>query len=51
MGQIVAYIAMSIDGKIARTNDQLDWLFAVEGDGDNGYSAFFETVGAVVMGR
>ena len=51
MGQIVAYIAMSIDGKIARTNGQLDWLFAVEGDEDNGYSAFFETIGAIVMGR
>ncbi|MGI1820896.1 dihydrofolate reductase family protein [Exiguobacterium sp. TRN 1102] len=51
MPNIVLYIAMSLDGKIARSNDQLDWLFAVEGDGDNGYADFFKTVGAVIMGR
>ena len=51
MPNVVLYIAMSLDGKIARSNDQLDWLFAVEGDGDNGYADFFKTVGAVIMGR
>lgn len=51
MPNVVLYIAMSLDGKIARSNDQLDWLFAVEGDGDNGYAEFFKTVGAVIMGR
>ncbi len=51
MPKVVLYIAMSLDGKIARSNDQLDWLFAVEGDGDNGYAEFFKTVGAVIMGR
>ncbi|WP_214784639.1 dihydrofolate reductase family protein [Exiguobacterium sp. s183] len=51
MPKVVLYIAMSLDGKIARLNDQLDWLFAVEGDGDNGYAEFFKTVGAVIMGR
>ena len=51
MPNIVLYIAMSLDGKIARSNDQLDWLFAVEGDGDNGYAEYFKTVGAVIMGR
>ncbi|WP_396128603.1 hypothetical protein [Exiguobacterium mexicanum] len=51
MANVVLYIATSLDGKIARTNDQLDWLFAVEGEGDNGYADFFQTVGAVIMGR
>lgn len=51
MANVVLYIAASLDGKIARTNDQLDWLFAVEGEGDNGYADFFQTVGAVIMGR
>ncbi|WP_214825931.1 dihydrofolate reductase family protein [Exiguobacterium algae] len=51
MPNVVLYIAMSLDGKIARSNDQLDWLFEVDGEGDNGYAEFFKTVGAVVMGR
>ncbi|WP_214703219.1 MULTISPECIES: dihydrofolate reductase family protein [unclassified Exiguobacterium] len=51
MPNVVLYIAMSLDGKIARSNDQLDWLYAVEGDGDNGYAEFFKTIGAVIMGR
>ncbi|WP_445002536.1 dihydrofolate reductase family protein [Exiguobacterium alkaliphilum] len=51
MGNVVLYIATSLDGKIARTNDQLDWLFEIKGEGDNGYADFFQTVGAVIMGR
>ncbi|WP_214894277.1 MULTISPECIES: dihydrofolate reductase family protein [unclassified Exiguobacterium] len=51
MTKTVLYIACSLDGKIARSNDSLDWLFAVEGDGDNGYAAFMEDVDAVIMGR
>ncbi|WP_114571306.1 dihydrofolate reductase family protein [Exiguobacterium flavidum] len=49
--RIVLYIASSLDGRIARTDGALDWLFAVEGDGDNGYAEFFKTIGTVVMGR
>ena len=51
MTQTVLYIACSLDGKIARLDDSLDWLFAVEGDGDNGYATFMQDVGAVIMGR
>ncbi|TCI36247.1 dihydrofolate reductase [Exiguobacterium sp. SH4S7] len=51
MANVVLYIAMSLDGKIARTNDDLDWLVEVVGEGDNGYADFFKTVGAVIMGR
>lgn len=51
MTQTVLYIACSLDDKIARLDDSLDWLFAVEGDGDNGYATFMQDVGAVIMGR
>ncbi|MET3939205.1 dihydrofolate reductase [Paenibacillus sp. PvP094] len=50
--KVVLYIAMSLDGYIARKDGSVDWLFDVEGDGgDNGYAAFHQTIGTVVMGR
>ncbi|WP_106766250.1 dihydrofolate reductase family protein [Paenibacillus faecalis] len=50
--KIVLYIAMSLDGYIAKPDGAVDWLFDVEGDGkDNGYDAFYKRVGTVVMGR
>lgn len=49
--QIVLYIAMSLDGYIAREDGTFDWLFDVEGEGDNGYADFYDTIGTVVMGR
>ncbi|WP_339834030.1 dihydrofolate reductase family protein [Paenibacillus sp. FSL R7-0272] len=48
----ILYIAMSLDGYIARLDGTFDWLLDVEGDGgDNGYATFYETIGSVVMGR
>ncbi|MFB9329075.1 dihydrofolate reductase family protein [Paenibacillus aurantiacus] len=47
----ILYIAMSLDGYIAREDGSVDWLEAVEGDGDNGYGAFYEGVGSLIMGR
>lgn len=44
------YIATTLDGYIADKNDNLQWLFDVEGDGDNGYGEFFNTVDTVIMG-
>ncbi|GAK03610.1 dihydrofolate reductase [Geomicrobium sp. JCM 19037] len=49
--RVVLFIAVSLDGYIATENEQLDWLFEVDGEGDNGISAFYETVDTVLMGR
>ena len=49
--KIVLFIATSLDGYIATEDDSLEWLFKVEGDGDNGYSDFYDTVDTVIMGR
>ncbi len=49
--KIMLFIATSLDGYIATEDDSLEWLFKVEGDGDNGYSDFYDTVDTVIMGR
>ena len=48
---LVLYIAASLDGYIASEDESLEWLFNVEGEGDNGYSVFYETVDTVLMGN
>lgn len=50
--KVVLYLAVSLDGYIARSNGSVDWLFDVEGDGgDNGYAKFYGRIGALIMGR
>ncbi|MFS0562457.1 dihydrofolate reductase family protein [Terribacillus sp. 179-K 1B1 HS] len=49
--KLVLFIATSLDGYIATKEDSLDWLYSVEGEGDNGYSEFYETVDTVLMGK
>lgn len=50
--KVVLYIAMSLDGFIAKNDGSVDWLNDVEGDGaDNGYGQFYDTIGTVIMGR
>ncbi|MFD1928840.1 dihydrofolate reductase family protein [Sporosarcina siberiensis] len=49
--KFVLFIAQSLDGYIATKEDSLDWLFKVEGEGDNGYSEFFETIDTILMGK
>lgn len=49
--KVIIFIAMSLDGYIATKDDKLDWLFQVEGEGDNGYSQFFSTIDTIIMGR
>ncbi|MBS2028674.1 MAG: dihydrofolate reductase [Deltaproteobacteria bacterium] len=47
-----AFIAISIDGFIARANGAIDWLKIVERPGeDYGFGAFYADVDALVMGR
>ncbi|WP_207840632.1 dihydrofolate reductase family protein [Williamsia soli] len=46
------FIATSLDGYIARTDGDIDWLLSRSQDiGETGYDAFIETTGAIVMGR
>ncbi len=49
--KLVLFIASSLDGYIATDEHNLNWLFAVEGEGDNGYSKFYDTVDSVLIGR
>ncbi len=48
---VILYIATSLDGYIATDDESLEWLFRVEGEGDNGYSEFYNTVDTIIMGR
>lgn len=45
------FIATSLDGYIATKEESLDWLEQVQGEGDNGYSQFYETIDTVILGR
>jgi len=49
--KLILFIATSLDGYIATQNESLEWLFNVEGEGDNGYSEFYETVDTILIGR
>lgn len=48
---VVLYIAATLDGYIARENGEIDWLYEVEGEGDNGYNEFYQTIDTVLMGN
>lgn len=48
---LVLFIASSLDGYIATKEESLEWLFKVEGEGDNGFAEFYETVDTVIMGK
>jgi len=51
MRKLILYIAVSLDGFIAGEGESLSWLDRVEGQGDNGYEAFYAKVDTILMGR
>lgn len=52
MRKVIVYIACSLDGFIAKPNDDLDFLSIVEREGeDYGYAEFMQTIGTVIQGR
>lgn len=51
MGRTIVYIATSLDGFIARNNDDVSWLDPFnEGGEDYGFTEFMKSVGTAVMG-
>jgi dihydrofolate reductase len=48
MRRLILYIATSLDGYIARTSGEVDWLFT---DQDYGYTNFLAGVDTILMGR
>ena len=50
--QVILYIAMSLDGYIAKKDNDISFLSVVEKPGeDYGYNDFIKTVDTVIMGR
>ncbi|NMF56682.1 dihydrofolate reductase family protein [Pseudanabaena yagii] len=48
MGQLILYIATSLDGYVARSSGEVDWLFT---DQDYGYEDFYSSIDRLIMGR
>lgn len=52
MRKISLFIAMSLDGYIAKPNDDLSFLNLVEKEGeDYGYAKFIDTIDTLIVGR
>lgn len=52
MREVVLYIACSLDGYIAKPNDDLSFLDVVQREGeDYGYAAFKDSIDTVILGK
>ncbi len=53
MRKTILYIAISLDGKIAKADGSVDWLEAipVPADGDYGYAAFYKSIDTTIQGN
>ncbi|MEH6945040.1 dihydrofolate reductase family protein [Bacillus sp. JJ722] len=49
--EVVLYIAASLDGFIAKEDDDLQWLLETEGEGDNGYNEMYQSIDTIIMGK
>lgn len=49
--EFILYIGASLDGFIAKEDDDLQWLEEVEGEGDNGYAEFYRSIDTTIMGK
>ncbi len=50
-GKITCYIAMSLDGYIAREDGNVDWLPAIGEEEDYGYYEFLSAIDGIVVGN
>jgi len=46
--KVILFIATSLDGFIAKEDDDLQWLYDTEGEGDNGYSEMYQTIDTTI---
>lgn len=53
MSKIILYIAVSLNGKIARSNGGVDWLDKINNPekSDYGYSSFINSIGTTIQGN
>ncbi|QDQ02933.1 dihydrofolate reductase [Lysinibacillus fusiformis] len=51
--EVILFIATSLDGFIAKEDDDLQWLFDAEGEGegDNGYTDMYQSIDTTIMGK
>ena len=49
--RITLYIAERLNGYIATPEHNLDWLLSTEGEGDNGFKAYYDSIDTILLGR